>query len=478
MYQALFQLVVTQITPYVDVDGNSKPRNLILTIPFIHSYHGHLSWANQCSTMSFELSKTMKIVAQNNTNGVLSLATDTVYIGNYTDNLNGVPTFLKGDMITFNVGYRTKLFGNGGNEITYMTGGADPLGAYPTGANIPDLFQGFIAKVTPTRVKKGKNKQKGRSKGASSIFTLECEDAMWLLKQIPTTTKQHRGSNIPDIVEGYLDAAAGNELLQRYAPYFTLKMSPYYKVRLTFNVADLWTQQGSVSAFLTRMKSEYKIYSYFRGYELRIGLGIYIQSDAVTQNFAFMKNIFDGDHLEFKRKDDEVMSVDVKSTYAIIVEGKTTKEGAPLTKKTSTEVIVYVDAQGKFNKQVKEKNVPLQPFMDNETGTRFSYPLFGVKEFIDGKTVDITNPTTLYNIGVAYLKKHYYDGLHGSFTTFGIPYVKWGDVVNITSEVLPEINGMYMVKSVEPYGGAEQGIRQTITLDFKINDFNDIESFA
>jgi hypothetical protein len=76
------------------------------------------------------------------------------------------------------------------------------------------------------------------------------------------------------------------------------------------------------------------------------------------------------------------------------------------------------------------------------------------------------------------LKKKHYNGLQGTFTTFGVPYVKHGDVIQLTHSLLPEMNGMYMCRAVEYSGGAEQGLRQTISLDFKINSYADIAAFS
>ena len=65
------------------------------------------------------------------------------------------------------------------------------------------------------------------------------------------------------------------------------------------------------------------------------------------------------------------------------------------------------------------------------------------------------------------LKKYYYTGFRGHFTTLGIPFVKMGDNAVIVDSVLPERNGTYKIKSVEYTGGVE-GLRQKIELDYKI----------
>ena len=43
----------------------------------------------------------------------------------------------------------------------------------------------------------------------------------------------------------------------------------------------------------------------------------------------------------------------------------------------------------------------------------------------------------------AKLDQYHYEGFRGSFTTFGIPYVRLGDNIDILDAVLPERNGRY-----------------------------------
>jgi len=473
----LTNITVQQVTPFVDPGGTTHIRNLLLTIPWLHAYHGHSSWADQCDTMNIELSKNVKIFYTDSKGVQVSLASANTSLGNYTDDntlINGVPTFMQGDMITLNVGYTTKLMGNGESAVTYITGGNDPTGIYASGTPIPPLFRGFIAKVTPTYVRKS------GKKNTDSMFSLQCEDAMWLLKQISTgAPMQWLDYNIPEIVDQLLQSDEADSVLNNYkdstgAPYFNISIAQYSQSNLVFNLADIWTQGESIGSFLAKARSEYSIYSYFRGYELRIGLITYIPGDAVTQSFTFLQNILDGDKLEFKRKDDNVMSIDVMATYATPKEGATTKDSVQVMTKASTEVLVYVNNDGDYDFVPK---TPGSDFPASETGTKHNYSFYGTTTTSDS-IIDITDPQQLFNVGLMMLKKQYYNGLQGTFTTFGVPYVKHGDVIQLTHPLLPEMNGMYLCRAVEYYGGAEEGLRQTITLDFKINSYADIAAYS
>jgi hypothetical protein len=65
------------------------------------------------------------------------------------------------------------------------------------------------------------------------------------------------------------------------------------------------------------------------------------------------------------------------------------------------------------------------------------------------------------------IKKYYYSGFRGKFTTFGIPVVKMGDNIQIYDPKLPERNGLYKCKGVD-YEAGVGGIRQTVQLDYQI----------
>ena len=78
-----------------------------------------------------------------------------------------------------------------------------------------------------------------------------------------------------------------------------------------------------------------------------------------------------------------------------------------------------------------------------------------------------TSIAQLEALGLAELKKFYYTGFKGKFTTFGLPFVRMGDNVKLVDNILPERNGMYKVKAVE-YSGGINGLRQIIELDYII----------
>ena len=61
-----------------------------------------------------------------------------------------------------------------------------------------------------------------------------------------------------------------------------------------------------------------------------------------------------------------------------------------------------------------------------------------------------------------------YEGLEGTFTVFGLPFVKHGDSVTLIDDNMPDRNGTYIVNAIERYFGVN-GYRQVITIGTRID---------
>jgi hypothetical protein len=68
------------------------------------------------------------------------------------------------------------------------------------------------------------------------------------------------------------------------------------------------------------------------------------------------------------------------------------------------------------------------------------------------------------------LNKMKYTGFRGDFTTFLNPHMKHGDAISLMDDVIPDRNGIYLIKAVNTKFGVSGG-RQTITLDRELNTF-------
>jgi hypothetical protein len=376
-------------------------RNKKMFLDFCVGYEIESTWENMTQTAKVELPKNIIIKTQDGKIVASNRTSEGSNIGGFSD---VVPLFLRGDKISIYGGY--KYFNKSGKEVE----------------NFNLFFEGYISKVT-----------------SKKPFVLECEDNMWILKQIPTPVKQWgKNQTLREILESMLSGTG-----------FTV--SKLAEISVRYNIRSVTSGGESVAQFLdNNKKSGFHFDSRFRGNELRVGYPTYYFSEARERTFIFQQNII-SDDLEYNRKDDVALSATVQN-YIIENTGKTNKDGTAKTKKRRIEVLVTFE-NGKEKSYIKEKDKPLPPNVGGER-RQFFYEA-------------ATNEQELIKFGFEQLKKYYYDGFRGSFTTFGLPYVRYGDYVTLVDNILPERNGKYIVRKVE-YSGGNIGVRQKITLDYKI----------
>lgn len=317
---------------------------------------------------------------------------------------NDNPLFLKGDMVTIESGYR--FFDEKGNDKLQTA----------------VVFTGFISGVT-----------------SKKPFVLDCEDNMWKLKQIPAPNKTYKAT---DTLENIL-----KDMLQGSG--FTVNALS----QTTFGAFR--TQNETICEVLSRLRKDYHFESYFRGNELRCGAIVYVEQDAIddgVNTFTFQQDII-SDSLEYKRKDDINLSA---IAYSINKKEltTTTKDGSTKTKKERLEVLVTI-RNGQFVSSVKPAGEKAD-FAPNTAGERRTLYFW-----------DVTDTKVLIDLATKELQKYYYTGFKGKFKTFGLPFIRQGDNVDLADNKLPERNGRYKVKSVQYTGGVD-GLRQEIELDYKI----------
>ena len=317
------------------------------------------------------------------------------------------PLIMRGDKVTIDWGYR---YFRGNKEV--FEGTENKL------ANT-HLFEGYISEV-----------------GTKKPIEFKCEDNMYLLKQIQVPLKTYsKGTTVESMLQEMLNDTQ-----------FTVNTIT------STTIGEFKCGNETVAEVLARLRKTYRFESYFRGNELRCGSQVYIPSEAKTYTFEFQNNII-SDELRYKRKDDLVLSVVASNTIEENT-GATTKDGHTKTKKTRLEVMVTFRNGNEIPiYYVKEKGVDLP---QNIGGERLNIP------FPQATTIDELKKNAL-----ELLKKYYYTGFKGKFTTFGIPFVKMGDNVQLIDQILPERNGLYKVRSVEYEGGVD-GLRQTIEIDYLI----------
>lgn len=280
------------------------------------------------------------------------------------------------------------------------------------------VFEGYISNV-----------------GSKIPVELSVEDNMWLLKQKPMTPKTFTAADTLEEILKYITADTG----------LTVKAI----TQTNFGAFTIGNETGA--QVLARLQKDYGFEAYFRGNELRCGVFIYDAEESKKHIFDFNKNIID-DSLEYRRKDDIKLSAIAHNTITVDGQGTTT-DGQPKKKKKRISVLVELTGEETY----KTTDISNGHTPENTEGER--------KEF------NLPGPTTidgLAKLAFEYLKKYYYDGFKGEFTTFGIPFVKFGDVVKLVDRSHPEKNGTYKVKSLKYAGGFDDGIRQIIELDYRL----------
>lgn len=339
---------------------------------------------------------------------LVNLSGTTVNIGGFGNN---APLFMKGDQVTVEAGYR--FYDAFGNEKLLTS----------------TWFTGYIRNV-----------------GSKKPIVLECEDNMYKLKQIIAPNKTYSATTTMESIITELVAGTG----------FTVN------VLTKTTLGEFSTHNETVAEVLGRLQKDYHFYPYFRGNELRVGSQVYIEQDALDSGkkvFRFQRNII-SDDLQYTRTDDLELSAVAYSVNKIELAGLgTTRGGKRRTRHKRLEALVTI-RNGRTTSYVRPDNSLAADFAPNVNGERRTLYFWNVQTSAE-----------LIALAEAELKKYYYQGMKGKFVTFGIPFIRSGDNVDIMDDVLPERNGRYKVRSVK-YSGGVDGLRQEIELDYLITRLN------
>lgn len=231
----------------------------------------------------------------------------------------------------------------------------------------------------------------------------ECEDKMFILKQTTIPKFSETGVTLSSLMAAIVPSTISYETED-------------------IKIGKFVIENASVAEVLNYLRKKFGIQSYFQNNILYVGFA-YKSSTIDTiatgnlKEFEFQKNIIDDSNLDYMRDDD----VNLKVTAINILPNNTRQ----------SETVG--DTLG-------------------EQRTLFFY--------------DVTRAelTALANEA---LTKYKYEGFRGSFLTFLQPTVKHGDAVKLIDPLIPDRNGVYLVRQVVTRFGINGG-RQEITLDRKI----------
>ena len=383
-------------------------RGKTITLDYLHSYEINTGWENLTNTAKVVIPK--NVIAQDLQGNDVPLQGTNIAIGNGNN-----PLFLRGDKISLQAGYW--YLDGFGIEQQY----------------VKLLFTGYITKVF-----------------AKLQITLECENNAFLLKQVPAPSKVW-GNNIS--LQGMITQCLGATNAAQNAG-ITVKTQS--NTSISFENGTFYTKLETVAQVLERIKRDLHIDSYMKGTELRIGYPVYWPGDVQDINRPFIfhknKNII-SDNLQYMRKDDIVMSATAQSFYKE-KQAATTKDGHTKTKSKMLRVFIWSDPKTQTIKSkiiTDPSEVPV-----NEQGQRFSF-FFPFA----------SSTNELIKLATSKLEQSYYTGFRGSFTTFGMPYIPFGDNVKIIDPALPDKEGIYKIKAVKYTGGIGLGIRQELFIDYR-----------
>lgn len=243
-----------------------------------------------------------------------------------------------------------------------------------------EVFRGFVRDVSgeiPVRV--------------------ECEDAMYLLKQ-GEVTRSYRDVSLAQLLA---DVVGGK------VPY---------KVTMETGLGQFRISKATPAKVLQYLREHYFVRSWMREGVLYVGLA-YVGDLQRRRKIRFDRNVIEHD-LEYREKD--AVRLNLKA------------------------VILKPD----------NKREEVEPKNNDQEGERRTFHYYNVSA---------AEATKLLEREAERLR---YTGYRGSFTTFGKPDIRHGDVVELSDPIYPERAGSYLVKRVKIQFGMN-GYRQQVELESK-----------
>lgn len=258
--------------------------------------------------------------------------------------------------------------------LNYITAGMRVVISLSANQELEEVYKGYIRSIRP-----------------SIPIQLECEDEMYQLKR----------NNIVD---------AGNSLT--LAKLVKKYLSSYQVKHVDMTLGDFQIDNLSTAQLLSELQNQFKLYSFFRGEILVIGLPY--DSETSQEHSFLLEGEIIKDQLEYKRAEDVKVSVTAISNNS---------DG------TKTEVEV-----GDKDGDVRSLNF-----------------------------YNISNGSELKATAERELNRFKYDGYRGGFDAFSLKTVNHGDIINLVHPEESQKSGRYYVDAVKRMFGLN-GYRQNITL--------------
>ena len=404
MLRLISKITIEQMTDWQPTSEVTIERNEKYVFNFVNSLEIVSQWNAQTDTCKFTFPRNMYF-EDKKTGTKVNFTGRNIIFGDTP------PIIQRGDKVTVELGY---IWFDGTKDVHELN----------------KEFEGYVVRVftdTPVRI--------------------ECEDSMFLLKQLTPKAKIYPQSqyDIEKIVAEMVSTTKTNNK-KHQAEIDKLSVRQSIKTK----IGDFYSENETISQVLARIRKDTNGNSYFRGKELRCSSIVYYpedQKDVYNGKerdrvwvFDFNRNVINNS-LEYKLKED--INLHIKAISINKVElNTTTKKGKPK----------------KVDKRL-ECIVPDNNYLSgSETITR---------HFFDIQTIE-----ELKKRATQMLNRVWFTGLRGSFETFGLPSVRHGDIAKMESLRLKEQNGYYLIKGVTKTFGVD-GYRQKIDLDIKLTSIDD-----
>lgn len=385
---------------------NYPTRSQTFVLNFVNHVEINSSWKNLTDTCKLIFPKNLYVQTAN---GLVAWQGKDFYGDNGQD-----PIMLRGDKISVYLGYNYQ-----------PTQGGD----YVDQLNLE--FQGYITKVNP-----------------KIPMEIECEDNMWLLKQAQCPNMVFSASkyNVQSILQYLLNNSSlntGNTYISNTILTELAKVNVIdgfgANETIAVNVGDFRTQNETIAKVLDRLRKDYKLECFFRGYDLYACGVVYnpdlyfnSQNQIFSTAYDFQNNILTS-NMNYVRKDDLRLGI---KAYSVDEFELTTS-----------------NANGGTNTNAKRLETTVGD-QDGEIRTQYFW--------------NVKSLAQLTTLATQQLTKLKFEGWHGSFVSLGLPYVQHGNAITIKDAIIPERQGTYLVKGVKVTFGVKEGFRRELDLHIRV----------
>jgi hypothetical protein len=269
--------------------------------------------------------------------------------------------------------------------------------SYGYDGNMRSEFAGYVASVKP-----------------GTPFTVDCEDAMWLLKR-RQLSMAWRSVTLHQLLQFVLDKnGLGSIPIQELG---SLVLGKY-----TVN-------QATGAQIFDSLKRQFGLSVFFRNGTLVAGDPYQVHGSPTVHRFGFRQNIIDSD-LAYTRAED----------VALHFQGISYLPGGK-------KIVVDEGGATKQGKQPHKKGAPVAAA--SQVVNSFSH---GAGELRTISAVGL-DEAQLRAFVASEAKRLRFDGYRGSLTGFGLPATEHGDIVHLTDPDYPEREGEYYIdKVVKTFG--------------------------